>query len=647
MPEDRRHAAIMFTDIVGYTAIMGSDEDRAFEMLLKNREIHHQFIEKFKGSLIKEMGDGILISFNLASDAVRYAIEIQKKCKTKNIPLKIGIHEGEMVFAGADVLGDGVNIASRLQESAEDGCILISGKVYSEVKNRTDIHTTFIEEKTLKNVDEPIKVYNVNYEDQSTGTKQHINLHNDKAKKKSIVVLPFTDISPNQDNEYFSDGLTEEIISDLSQIDDIRVISRTSANLYKGSNKSVSEIARELNVQFVLEGSVRKAGNNLRITAQLIDAIKDTHLWAEKYNGTLEDVFDIQEKVSRSIVDALHLKISPKVNEKIAEHPIDNVKAFELHHRARYEMMLVLEDALNRAIKLIKNGINLIGENEILYYDLGLAYLFHYEIVSKDDKRYMDMAENCVQKIIALNPDSSFGHSLKGNIYIRRGDIKNGVIAFRKALEISPNEQVSLFRLGWIFTLAGKGTQAKLLFNKLLDIDPLTPVNHMVYGALQQLEGGFKSGLEYFTKAYELEPDIPVLRYWLAVALAYVHRYEEAYKLFDLIEGETSTSIFAKLGQFMKYALQGEKDKALMIVTDDFKTLAKEDEMYPVWMAESYSIIGENNEAIDWIEHGIDFGFLHYEWLSMHDPFLKNIREDLRFKKLLERVRNESENFGI
>ena len=177
MSEERRLAAIMFTDIVGYTALMGSDEDKAFNMLKRNHEIHENLIKQFNGTLIKEIGDGTLASFSLASDAVRCAMEIQKACKEQNIPLKIGIHEGEMVFAGADVLGDGVNIASRLQESAEEGCITISGSVYRDIKNKAGIRTEFIEEKSFKNVDEPIRVYKVLCEEEGSNLSRKSQLN--------------------------------------------------------------------------------------------------------------------------------------------------------------------------------------------------------------------------------------------------------------------------------------------------------------------------------------------------------------------------------------------------------------------------------------------------------------------------------------
>ena len=466
-------------------------------------------------------------------------------------------------------------------------------------------------------------------------------------KEKSIVVLPFDDMSPNKDNEYFSDGLTEEIITDLSHIHDLRVISRNSAMMLKGTRKETKNIARELNVQYVLEGSVRKAGDNLRITAQLINALTDDHLWAEKYSGTLDDIFDIQEKVSRSIVDALKLKLNPEESRKIAERPIDNVQAYELHLRARYDMLLFTEEAIGRALQLIKNGLEIIGENEIFYADLGLVYLLYYEFISKEDRSFFDKADDCVKKVFALNPESSHGHCLKGNLYLRRGNIQEAAKEFRRALAIDPFEPNSLCRLGWVYALSGKGFTARSLFCMLLEIDPLTPLNHMILGALELVEGKFNTGLKHIVRAHELERENPLFRYWYAKGLAYDHRYEEAYRLFNLIEKDTNASLFAKLGTFFKYALQGKKEEALQSATDDLKSVVKEDEFYPIWMAESYALIEEKEEAIDWLEHGISYGFIHYPWLSENDPFLNNIRGEERFKKLMERVKYEWEHFEV
>ena len=286
--QERRLAAIMFTDIVGYTSLMGSDEDRAFEVLAKNREIHNQLVEKYNGTLIKEMGDGMLISFNLASDAVYCAIEIQKLCKEQGIPLKIGIHEGEMVFEGADIIGDAVNVASRLEADTIEGCITISGKVYSDIKNRKDIHSKFIKEKKFKNVDEPIKVYEVLCGEEEDG-HQTFDKHKPNLKipkrtyfilaglaivvviflfiwksfpikqaielEKSIAVLPFKYLSEDQGKQYLADGVMDAITGHLSKIDCLVVRPRTSVEQYRDTDKTMQVIGEELSVSFLMEGS--------------------------------------------------------------------------------------------------------------------------------------------------------------------------------------------------------------------------------------------------------------------------------------------------------------------------------------------------------------------------------------------------------
>jgi TolB-like protein/class 3 adenylate cyclase len=336
MPEDRRLAAIMFTDIVGYTALMGSDEDKAFQILRKNRNIQKPIIKKFNGKWLKEMGDGILASFNNASDAVRCAGEIQQAVKKEGIGLRIGIHEGEVVFEGGDVLGDGVNIASRLEELAQEGCINISGAVYKDVRNKTGITSEFIEEVELKNVVEPVKVYKVKFEQPEIETKEKEGATPIKSKlnyfliagifiiflsilvwqlfsspksspisdeieyvepDKSIAVLPFIDISPDKDQEYFCDAMLVEILMHLYKIGDLRVTARQSVMGYKGTDKKVKEIAHELGVAHILSGSVQKFEDQLRITVQLIDTIFEQHLWAESYDRQMKDVFTIQSDI--------------------------------------------------------------------------------------------------------------------------------------------------------------------------------------------------------------------------------------------------------------------------------------------------------------------------------------------------------------
>ncbi len=365
--EQRKLAAVMFTDIVGYTSLMSKNEQNALYLLQKNRELQQAMAEKQNGEFLKEMGDGTLLCFQSALDAVRCAMEIQESTKDDpDLNLRIGIHLGDIVFKEGDVYGDGVNVASRIEALAEAGGICISEQIHLLVRNQPEIDAFFLDEKQLKNVDHPVKVYTIHKEVAPRKRKVEITKQ-DSTEEKSIMVLPFINMSPDPEQEYFSDGLTEEIITDLSQIHDLIVISRSSAMTFKGTKKKIREIAKEVNVRYVMEGSVRKAGNNLRITAQLIDAATDTHLWAEKYKGKLDDVFDIQEKVSRSIVDALKLKLTNKEDAQIAERPIDNVQAYECYLQAKHEYCRFTAEGAKRALQHLQGALEIVGDNVFTY----------------------------------------------------------------------------------------------------------------------------------------------------------------------------------------------------------------------------------------------------------------------------------------
>jgi serine/threonine protein kinase len=465
--------------------------------------------------------------------------------------------------------------------------------------------------------------------------------------EKSIVVLPFEDISPGRDNEYFSDGLTEEIITDLSQVQELLVISRSSAMTFKGTKKKIKEIARDVDVQYVLEGSVRKAGNNLRITAQLIDATNDAHLWAEKYSGTLDDVFDIQEKVSLSIVEALKLKLSPEEGKKISKRPIKDVQAYEFYLRGMYEMLHGTEEGLERALQLIDNGLRIVGDNEILLAGMGAVYLNFVNWAIKKEESYLKKAEEYVEKVFAVNPDSSYGHLLKGCIHTRRGNAQEAVRECKRALVLDPSNTIASMSLAWIYAHSGKALNAREMINEVLEIDPLTPLNYMTAGAIEMLEGKFDIAIKPLHKAHQIEQTNPIFRYFYAKNLAYKHNYEEAFNLFNLIAKDAPETIWAWLGLFSKYALQKRKSKALQSVTEEFKRLAQEDEIFPIFMAESFALIDEKEEAFNWLEQGVKWGFIHYPFLSEHDPFLENVRGEERFKKLMERVKYEWEHFEV
>ena len=644
--QERRLAAIMFTDIVGYTALMGSDEDQAFEVLRKNREIHLKFIKQFKGTLIKEMGDGMLISFDLASEAVRCAIEIQKAAKSHGIPLKIGIHEGEMVFEGNDVLGDGVNIASRIQEDTEAGFIMVSGSVYRDIKNKVDIKTEFIEEKKYKNVDEEIKIYCVICSEIHKDTMSAIKADYNESEKKSIIVLPFENMSPDPDQEYFSDGLTEEIITDLSHIQDFLVISRSTAMTFKGSKKKIKEIAREVSVRYALEGSVRKAGNDLRITAQLIDAKTDSHIWAEKYKGTLDDVFDIQEKVSQDICTILKLKLTTGERNRMALRPINNFEAFDFFLRAYREFWVFTEDALNRGLKYLQQAANIIGDNDLLYSAMALIHFQFVNIGSKQEIHIIE-AEEFAYKALALNPDSAKAHHIKGIIALRiYGNPYDAVRYLKRALALEPSLLAALISLIATYCYCGKISAAVPLVEKFKRINPLSFQRYYIEGFLHFYDGKYEAALYPFFQSYKIDPVSPANMHY-AWTLAYLNKYNEAISVIDQRTNVDFEDLMFKCSQMLKFALHKMNENVLKMVTPELKKTCKKSGALSHIIADILALTGEKEQTLELLENAVDSGFINYPLLAEKDPWLQKIRGKARFKKLMEKVKYKWENFEV
>ncbi|MDQ6608927.1 MAG: hypothetical protein M3Y85_03810 [Bacteroidota bacterium] len=642
MSQTRQLAAIMFTDIVGYTALMGNDEQKAFELLNINREIQKPIIEKLNGRWIKELGDGVMASFNTVSDAVNAAIKIQEDCnKANKFQLRIGIHLGEVVFENDDVFGDGVNIASRIQSAAKPGTIYVSESVHHNVSNKKDIQTKFVKEETLKNVKESVRMYEVVITNEFAAPFE-INLK--PVSRNSIAVLPFANMSSDPEQEYFSDGLTEEIISDLSRVNKLLVISRSSIMTFKGTQKKIKEIAGEMNVRYILEGSVRKAGNNLRITAQLINADSDSHIWSEKYNGTLEDVFDIQEKVSRSIVNALKLKLTPQEDEQIAERPITNIHAYECYLKARQEIFRGSKESIENAFNLLQNGLDLTGLNDLLYAMLGYANFFYFRFVNKTDHSYFLKAKEYADKAFALNPKSPLAHVVEGWAYWSEGNLQASCNAMKNAVRIEPNNSDALFGLAETYLYAGKSSATQAVGDKLLEIDPLLPMAHIMKGSFF-LDLELKDGLPYFEKAYAMDPQSPLTQWMMASVYFWCGQNEAAFPLVDSIAIILPEWAFTHQLLFLQYGLLGDKEKALSYATEELEVEAKNDHHFAFHLAECFAVINEKEKALDLLEYSMQI-FFPYKFLSKNILF-ENIKNENRFKELMKMGEQKSAAFEI
>ena len=465
-------------------------------------------------------------------------------------------------------------------------------------------------------------------------------------QEKSIVVLPFENLSPDPDQEYFSDGLTEEVISDLSNVRILRVISRSSAMTFKGTTKKIPEIARELDVQYVLEGSVRKAGNSLRITAQLIDAESDAHIWAEKYSGTLDDVFDVQEKVSRSIVDALKLRLTPEEKQRMAERPIDNVAAYECYLRANHEIWRFREDSLDRAVQNLQNGLDIIGDNALLYSGMAWAYWQYVNIGAKQED-YLARAEDYAKKALAMDPNFSKANVVLGYIY-EFVNQQEGIRYFKKALAVNPNELHALRRLALIYSSdVGKPSAALPLIERYKKADPLNPDNYSLQGYSYFYDGRFALALDPHRKWYQSDPENPVKEFLYALTLAYNNAFDEVFSIIEKCAKADPNNVLSKFGLLLKYGLLKDREKAFQIMTPDFRKTCQRDAEWSYLVADAFALLDEKREALDWLENAVNRGFINYPFINEYDTFLANIRGEERFKKLMERVKYEWEHFEV
>ncbi len=465
--------------------------------------------------------------------------------------------------------------------------------------------------------------------------------------EKSIIVLPFENISSDPEQEYFSDGLTEEIITDLSYINDLLVISRSSAMTFKGTKQTIKEIAGKVNVRYVLEGSVRKSGNDLRIVAQLIDSSNDSHTWAEKYSGKLDDIFDIQEKVSREIADALKVKLNPEEDKELAKHSIQNIQAYESFLKARSEIWRFSEEGLERALNHLDNGINLIGDNELLLAAKGMVYWQYLNAGINTDKKLLQEIHKIIQKVFALNPDFAQGYFLRGVYNYMLQNFHAAVKDLKIAIRLDSNHPDSLLELARIYNSAGKTDAAKHLVKHLLDIDPLNPINHQLPGFIDFMDGKFDKIVEPHYKMYQLDPTNPFACFSYALSLFWNKRLDEAYKIIEILQNENPESLITKIGLFWKYAFEGKKTEALKVMTQDVLEKARSSEIWARVVFNGYAILGEKERTIDWIEIAVNHGFINYPFLNEYDYLIDNIRGEERFKKLMKRVKKEWENFEV
>jgi tetratricopeptide (TPR) repeat protein len=414
---------------------------------------------------------------------------------------------------------------------------------------------------------------------------------------------------------------------------------------FKGANKDVRTIAKALGVRYILEGAVRRAGNRLRISAQLIEARADEHVWADIYDGSIEDVFAMQERLARVIVSALELRLTDDEDRRLAERPIPDVRAYECYLRARHEAWRWRQDAIDRAVQLLRNGLEIVGDNAGLYAALGFAYLQYREAGIDFTDHPLHQADACAARAFALDPSSAPALRLRAWIHYSRAEVQEAVHALKAAREIDPNNADTLLLLANCYLISGRTSSARPLIQRLLAIDPLTPVTRCLPGYADVLEGRFAVAVEPYRQMFEMDPDNPMARLFYVFILSLNGRTAAIHDVVQQFAADVVDTIPARVALFVARAHDKDEQGARAVLTPELEPAATAADVFPRLLAYGFALLGDSDRALQWLEVAVQRGFINYPFLGNHDPSLARFRKHPRWSKLLGTVRQRWEQF--
>ena len=512
----RRLAAILAADVVGYSRLMGEDESGTLNALnLHRAELIHPTVAGYRGRIVKLMGDGALVEFPSDVDAVECAVAVQRGMEERNadipdgkrITFRIGINLGDIIIEGDDIYGDGVNVAARLEAEAESGGICISGDAYRQVLGKIDLAFEDLGERTLKNIAEPIRAYGwhggtaaAQTENATVPTPQH-------SDKPSIAVLPFDNMSNDPEQEYFSDGLVEDLTTDISKISGLFVIARNSSFAFKGQAIDIKEIAQKLGVKHVVEGSVRKMGSRLRINAQLIDAATGGHIWAERYDGDVENIFEFQDDIRDQIVSALQVNLTPTDKALAVRKPTDSAEAYDLFLKGRASYYRYTPDNMLEAKNYFEKAIEVDPNYAVAYSYLSYALLSGWAFLFPGFDDVFDRAKELAEKGVALDGMSPLTNMRLGWLQVWTGLHDQAEVNFEKAVELAPDNAEILATYAQVLNWCGQPERSLQMMDKVFSIDTFAPPSWEFHvGSSYFLMGQYDKALNRLKLAVERAP---------------------------------------------------------------------------------------------------------------------------------------------
>jgi TolB-like protein len=675
----------MFTDIQGYTAMMQHDEALALKIRERHRMIFTASTEKFNGKILQYFGDGTLSIFSSSIDAVKCAMEMQLAFqKEPVIPVRIGIHSGDIIYSDEEIIGDGVNVAARIESLAVPGSVFISDKIYDEIKNQASIHTRSLQTFELKNVERPIEVFAISnkglvvpsVQDIKGKAKERSPASGKASEKKqahvrrkrlgwmlsfiigivalvagyfiyeraflsepgshdlarSIAVLAFENMSDDPDQEYFSDGISEEILNSLVKIEGLKVAGRTSSFSFKGKDADIRTIGSKLGVGLVLEGSVRKAEDRVRITAQLINVADGYHIWSERYDRELKDIFAIQEEIATNIVKMLKLTVLRPAGSR---QPTKNIEAYDLYLKGLYALSLDVEGVTD-ALEYFQKAIEL---------DLGFALAYAgkadafvgasgYGVMPVDSA--LAEARKAAEKSITLDREQTYGHKSLAYVHLFYDwDWEAAKSEYDKALELGLADP-DHFAVWYEALLYGNFDRAIRDAGTIVERDPLSLEAHWYLGLSYHLAGRYEEAIAAYQNAVKLNPDYSEAHRGIGASYCQLEMYDKASaaleKALELSQGQGP----AVMDMLTVLGASGQKEE-LKGRIDDLLEIAKQHTVPPIVFAIGYAHLGDMDEAFKWLERTYEERFLWFISIKVAADW-DVFRDDARFMEFIERM---------
>ncbi|HEX9887421.1 MAG TPA: hypothetical protein VGA70_13075, partial [Longimicrobiales bacterium] len=458
--------------------------------------------------------------------------------------------------------------------------------------------------------------------------------------------LPFASQDPDPSNEYFSDGFTEEVITDLSRLEGLRVIATGSSMQLKGIERDARTLGRDLECTHVLRGSVRMVGFRLYAAAELVEAATDAVIWASDFEGTLDDVFEIQDRLSLAVAEALGMEASPAERERIGARPIPDVRAYDYYLQAREGSTHLTDVSLRRALEHLEEALEIVGENALLYASMGDVHLYGAAVVPEERERHLDAAESFARRALTVDPDCHRAYALLGMLQADQGRMREGIANLARAVELEPRNAETLGWAAQAHATVGLMDEAAEFARTLGRIDPLTPWSQLVLGFVDMLSGHSDDAIANLKRAYRLSPTTPMFRLLYAFSLAFDGQREAAAHLLgdvDRVPGDV-TAAFAHV---LRHALLGEADQAAACMTPEVERHARTDPQFSWLVADCYGMLDERDSAAEWLENAARLGFINYPFFARKDPFLRPLRGDARFDQALKAVREAWEQLDV